>query len=241
MKALGVPVHNTYGLRPALVKGTDEIAPLTPFHDLDSLGLLRNVPTLNFHPHLPHYEVTGAQPPSRCWRGRRSTSNVRTLSRRPGRGSSTACCGRRRTNRGPEISFWSIPPISPHSLAAPRVRDLLEKSRGDEVSGARADRALEALARFVRARQTVAAPLAHWALIAGVLSVASPVLADWIAPTSSMGPATIQLSRWARSSFLTVILKPPVQASRMERPKQSKRIRLSPGSRRRSGSRRNGN
>jgi hypothetical protein len=59
MKALGVPVHNTYGLRPALVKGTNEIAPLTPFHDLDSLGLLRNVPTLNFHPHLPHYEVTG--------------------------------------------------------------------------------------------------------------------------------------------------------------------------------------
>jgi hypothetical protein len=59
MKGLGVPVHNTYGLRPALVKGTNEIAPLTPSHDLDSLGLLRNVPTLNFHPHLPHYELTG--------------------------------------------------------------------------------------------------------------------------------------------------------------------------------------
>ena len=36
MKGLGVPVHNTYGLRPAVVKGTNEIAPLTPFHDLDS-------------------------------------------------------------------------------------------------------------------------------------------------------------------------------------------------------------
>ncbi len=59
MKGLGIPVHNTYGLRPALVKGTNEIAPLTPFHDLDSLSLLRNVPTLNFHPHLPHYELTG--------------------------------------------------------------------------------------------------------------------------------------------------------------------------------------
>ena len=58
MKGLGVPVHNTYGLRPALVKGTNEIAPLTAFHDLDSLGLLQNVPTLNFHPHLPHYELT---------------------------------------------------------------------------------------------------------------------------------------------------------------------------------------
>jgi hypothetical protein len=58
MKALGVPVHNTYGLRPALVKGTKEIAPLTAFRDIDKLGLLNNVPTLNFHPHLPHYEIT---------------------------------------------------------------------------------------------------------------------------------------------------------------------------------------
>ena len=40
------------------MKGTKEIAPLTAFHDVDSLGLLENVPTLNFHPHLPHYELT---------------------------------------------------------------------------------------------------------------------------------------------------------------------------------------
>src|SRR5215813_7948473 len=58
MKALNVPVHNTYGLRPALVKGTKEIAPLTAFRDIDKLGLLKKVPTLNFHPHLPHYELT---------------------------------------------------------------------------------------------------------------------------------------------------------------------------------------
>src|SRR5437660_6885498 len=58
MKALDVPAHNTYGLRPALVKGTKEIAPLTAFRDIDKLGLLKNVPTLNFHPHLPHYEIT---------------------------------------------------------------------------------------------------------------------------------------------------------------------------------------
>jgi hypothetical protein len=57
MKALDVPVHNTYGLRPALVKDTKEIAPLTAFRDLDKLGLLKSVPTLNFHPHLPHYEI----------------------------------------------------------------------------------------------------------------------------------------------------------------------------------------
>jgi hypothetical protein len=58
MKGLEVPVHNTYGLRPATVKGANEIAPLTAFRDLDRLGLLKNVPTLNFHPHLPHYELT---------------------------------------------------------------------------------------------------------------------------------------------------------------------------------------
>ncbi len=58
MKALDVPVHNTCGLRPAVVKGTKEIAPLTAFRDLDKLGLLNNVTTFNFHPHLPHYEVT---------------------------------------------------------------------------------------------------------------------------------------------------------------------------------------
>jgi hypothetical protein len=58
MRALDFPVHNTYGLRPALVKGTKEIAPLTAFQDIDKLGLLKNVPTLNFHPHLPHYEIT---------------------------------------------------------------------------------------------------------------------------------------------------------------------------------------
>ncbi len=58
LKALDIPVWNRWGLRPALVKGTRDIAPLTPFRDLDKLGLLNNVPTLNFHPHLPHYELT---------------------------------------------------------------------------------------------------------------------------------------------------------------------------------------
>ena len=58
MKALDVPVNNVWGLRPAVVKGTKDIAPLTAFRDLDKLGLLKNVPTFNFHPHLPHYELT---------------------------------------------------------------------------------------------------------------------------------------------------------------------------------------
>ena len=58
MQGLGVPVHNTYGLRPATVQGSNDIAPLTAHHDLDQLGLLKKVPTLNFHPHLPHYELT---------------------------------------------------------------------------------------------------------------------------------------------------------------------------------------
>ncbi len=59
MKALGVPVMNQYGLRPALVKGTKQIAPLSINRDLDRMGLLKGVTTFNFHPHLPHYAVTG--------------------------------------------------------------------------------------------------------------------------------------------------------------------------------------
>jgi hypothetical protein len=59
MKGLDVPVHNLYGLRPARTKDSKEIAPLTAFRDLDTLGLLKDVTTFNFHPHLPHYEVTG--------------------------------------------------------------------------------------------------------------------------------------------------------------------------------------
>src|SRR5690349_8470912 len=58
MKALNVPVHNTWGLRPAVVEGTREIAPLTGFRDLDAARLLDNVSTFNFHPHLPHYALT---------------------------------------------------------------------------------------------------------------------------------------------------------------------------------------
>jgi hypothetical protein len=58
MKGLGVPVINQYGLRPALVKGTAQISPLTINRDLDQLGLLNGVTTFNFHPHLPHYALT---------------------------------------------------------------------------------------------------------------------------------------------------------------------------------------
>ena len=58
MKGLGVPVMNQYGLRPALVKGTNQIAPLNVNNDLDKLGLRKGVTTFNFHPHLPHYALT---------------------------------------------------------------------------------------------------------------------------------------------------------------------------------------
>jgi hypothetical protein len=59
MKGLGVPVINQFGLRPALVKGTRQITPLTINRDLDELQLLNGVTTFNFHPHLPHYALTG--------------------------------------------------------------------------------------------------------------------------------------------------------------------------------------
>jgi hypothetical protein len=58
MKGLGVPVMNQYGLRPALIKGTRQIFPLTINRDLDELELLKGVTTFNFHPHLPHYALT---------------------------------------------------------------------------------------------------------------------------------------------------------------------------------------
>lgn len=60
MRALDVPVHNTWGLRPAVVDGEGDkaIAPLTAYHDLDTPGLLTDVTTLSFHQHLPHYELT---------------------------------------------------------------------------------------------------------------------------------------------------------------------------------------
>lgn len=70
MKALDVPVINQYGLRPAVLKGTKEIAPLTAFRDLDKLGLLNNVTTFNFHPHLPHYELTAKDSKSALILGR---------------------------------------------------------------------------------------------------------------------------------------------------------------------------
>jgi hypothetical protein len=72
MTALGVPVINQYGLRPAVVPGTREIAPLTVNKDLDELGLLNGVTTFNFHLHLPHYALTT-----------KDTNSVRVLARQP--------------------------------------------------------------------------------------------------------------------------------------------------------------
>jgi hypothetical protein len=62
MTALGVPVHNEFGLRPAVVPGTRDPVPLLKAEDLDKPGLLRGVTTFSFHMHLPQYRVTGGQP-----------------------------------------------------------------------------------------------------------------------------------------------------------------------------------
>jgi hypothetical protein len=58
MRALEIPVMNQFGLRPALEKGTKQVAPLSINRDLDRLGLLNGVTTFNFHMHLPHYALT---------------------------------------------------------------------------------------------------------------------------------------------------------------------------------------
>ncbi|MFD8249015.1 hypothetical protein [Nocardia sp. NPDC059691] len=72
MTALDVPVHNMYGLRPAVAEGTKSIAPLSTVRDLDDLHLLDNVTTFNFHPHLPHYHLTAP-----------ASASVRLLARQP--------------------------------------------------------------------------------------------------------------------------------------------------------------
>jgi hypothetical protein len=62
MKALGVPVENRWGLRPATHPGTNRLVPLNTTRDLDTRGWLAGVPTFNFHMHLPHYAVTTDDP-----------------------------------------------------------------------------------------------------------------------------------------------------------------------------------
>src|SRR5262249_27303708 len=58
MKGLGIPVENRFGLRPAVVRGTDRIAPLNVARDVDARGWLAGVTRFNFHMHLPHYALT---------------------------------------------------------------------------------------------------------------------------------------------------------------------------------------
>lgn len=72
MKGLGVPVENRWGLRPAVVKDTNQVAPLTAMRDLDTQGWLANVSTFNFHQHLPHYALTTDD-----------TCSIRVLARQP--------------------------------------------------------------------------------------------------------------------------------------------------------------
>ncbi|WP_024448474.1 hypothetical protein [Mycolicibacterium iranicum] len=72
MRALSVPVHNIWGLRPDVVEGTRDPLPLNTFREFDELGLLADVPTLSFHQHLPHYELTAPE-----------GANLRVLARQP--------------------------------------------------------------------------------------------------------------------------------------------------------------
>jgi len=72
MKGLGIPVEKRWGLHPASVAGTRQIAPLNAMRDLDTRGWLTGVTTFNFHPHLPHYAVTTDD-----------TSAIKVLARQP--------------------------------------------------------------------------------------------------------------------------------------------------------------
>ena len=72
MKGLGIPVENRWGLRPAVVRGTTQAAPLSVVMDLDVRGWLRGVRRFNYHLHLPHYAVTTDD-----------TRSVRVLAKQP--------------------------------------------------------------------------------------------------------------------------------------------------------------
>jgi len=72
MRGLGVPVENRWGLRPAVLMGTREIAPLSIARDLDTRGYLEGVTSFNLHPHLPHYEITT-----------NDTSSIHVLAKQP--------------------------------------------------------------------------------------------------------------------------------------------------------------
>jgi hypothetical protein len=59
LNALNLPVINQWGLRPAVVKGSrNEPVPVIASRDLDTRGLLKNVSSMNFHQHQPHYALT---------------------------------------------------------------------------------------------------------------------------------------------------------------------------------------
>ncbi len=61
MRGLAVPVNNTWGLCPARTNNGKVITDLNAFRDLDRPGLLKDVSSLSFHRHLPHYELTGGK------------------------------------------------------------------------------------------------------------------------------------------------------------------------------------
>ena len=68
--ALGLPVENRFGLRPATLPGTNNPVPLVVDRDADTKGWLKGVDSFNFHMHMPHYAVT-------------SNDGVRVLAKQP--------------------------------------------------------------------------------------------------------------------------------------------------------------
>jgi hypothetical protein len=58
LKGLGVPVENRFGLHPA-AEADGSPSPIEIEPALDRLSLLKGVPTLNLHPHLPHFQRLG--------------------------------------------------------------------------------------------------------------------------------------------------------------------------------------
>ena len=107
------------------------------FRDLDGLGLLKDVTSLNFHPHLPHYAVTDAECRHPCaWHASRWTSTGRILSRRPANTAFNCLLWMPPAgDRGADIVLVDSTHFTTLFGATREPQEFLEKPGADEVSG----------------------------------------------------------------------------------------------------------
>jgi hypothetical protein len=122
MKGLGIPVENRYGLRPARVPGTTQLAPLSVARDLDTKGWLQGVTTFNFHLHpSPCADDQGLKVHSCAGQAADRPVPSASVPRRRETGSSIRASACRRRAHAAAMSCWPTRQSSPRGLVAPRT------------------------------------------------------------------------------------------------------------------------